>query len=138
MGSLENARRILDQNDYTCVFCKNDILLTDTRRGVRPLLDLLEQKTDVAGFSVADKVVGKAAAYLYCLLRVDSLYAGVISQPALSVLQKNGIATSYGKLVPSIQNRTQTGPCPMEYAVRNIETPEEALPAIYKALRQLN
>lgn len=138
MSCIEKACRILEQNNYTCVFCKGDIVLTDMRRGVKPLLDLLEQGTDVSGFSVADKVVGKAAAYLYCLLHVNALYAGVISEPALAVLQQHRIAASYGQLVSAIQNRTQTGPCPMEDAVWDIKTPDEALPAIYKRLKELN
>lgn len=137
MNSIETARRILDSSECTCVFCNGDTILTDNRRGVRPLLDLLEQKKDMADFAAADKVVGKAAAYLYCLLGVKTLYAAVISQPALSVLEQYGIEISYSKLVSSIQNRTQTGPCPMEYAVWNIPTPEEALIAIYAALEKL-
>ena len=135
--NLEKAKMLLSKTDCTCVLCNGDIILTDNRRGVRPLLDLLETNSDVAGFSVADKVVGKAAAYLYCLLNIKCLYAHVVSQPALDVLAKTDITVEYGQLVPAIQNRTKDGFCPMESAVLNIHSPEEALPAIYNALAQL-
>ena len=135
--NLEKAKMLLNKTDCTCVLCNGDIILTDNRRGVRPLLDLLETETNVAGFAVADKVVGKAAAYLYCLLNIKCLYAQVISQPALDVLAKTDISVEYSKLVPAIQNRTKDGFCPMECAVLNIDSADEALPAIYHALAQL-
>lgn len=137
MTAIDNARSILEKTNCTCAFCKDDTVLTDTRRGVRPLLDLLENGMDLSGYAAADKVVGKAAAYLYCLLGINALYAVVISQPALAVLQEHGITVSYRTLVPSIQNRTGDGPCPMEHAVWSIDSPKEALDAIYKALDAL-
>lgn len=135
--NLEKAKMLLVKTDSTCVLCSGEIILTDKRRGVRPLLDLLEGDANVAGFAAADKVVGKAAAYLYCLLNIKCLYAQVISQPALDVLTKTGIQIEYDQLVPAIQNRTKDGFCPMESAVLKINTPEEALRAIYDALEQL-
>lgn len=135
--NLEKAKMLLNETDNTCVLCGDEVILTDKRRGVRPLLDLVEGHVDVAGFSVADKVVGKAAAYLYCLLGIQQLYARVISKPALAVLQQAGIETEYDQLVSAIQNRTNDGFCPMESAVWNIHSAEEALPAIQNALAQL-
>lgn len=137
MSNINIARNILETTDCTCVFCKGETVLTDNRRGVRPLLDLLESKKDLSGFAAADKVVGKAAAYLYCLLGIKTIHAGVISEPALAVLQKRSVEVSFSTLVPSIRNRTQDGPCPMEHAVWNIDTPQQALKAIYETLQRL-
>lgn len=137
MNDIDYARNILESTDNTCVFCKGDTILTDKRRGVSPLLDLLEHKTDLSGYVAADKVVGKAAAYLYCLLGIRTIYAGVISEPALSILEQHGITVSFGMLVPSIRNRTQNGPCPMEHAVWNIDNAQDALTAIYETLKML-
>ena len=138
MNCIDKARSILQKTNSTCAFCNENTVLTDTRRGVRPLLDLIEAKMDVTSFSAADKVVGKAAAYLYCILNVKALHAIVISEPALTVLKERMIPVTYESLVPSIQNRTQTGPCPMEHAVWNIDHPEDALAAIYKTMEQLS
>lgn len=135
--NLEKAKMLLQRTDSTCVLCGGDIILTDKRRGVRPLLDLLKNGANVVGFSAADKVVGKAAAFLYCLLGIKCLYAPVLSQPALSVLHQAGIDTQYDQLVPAIRNRTGDGFCPMESAVWDITDPNDALKAILDALAKL-
>lgn len=137
-GCLDQAKMLLNKTGSTCVLCGNDVILTDNRRGVRPLLDLLEGSTSVEGFAAADKVVGKAAAYLYCLLDIRALYAGIISAPALEVLESRNIPVEYGALVPGICNRTNDGPCPMENAVLHIDNPQDALIAIQNTLAQLN
>ena len=134
---LNKVKMLLSRTGCTCVICGDDMIITDKRRGVRPLLDLLENETDVRGFSAADKVVGKAAAYLYCLLGIESLFANVISHPALNVLQSAGIPVEYSQLVPAIRNRTGDGYCPMESAVWDIDDPREALEAIVNTLAKL-
>lgn len=132
------ARRLLETGSYTCVLCRGDLVLTDTRRGIRPLLDLLEMTDSWNGYSAADKVVGKAAAYLYHLLGVDAVYAQVISQPAADVLQRYGIPLEYSSLVDAIRNRDGTGFCPMETAVWDIDDPTQALAAIKQVLSDLS
>ena len=83
-------------------------------------------------------MVGKAAAFLYCLLGIESLFANVISQPALNVLKDAGIPVEYSQLVPAIKNRSGDGFCPMESAVWNIADPHEALQAIISTLAKLS
>ena len=133
-----HARDLLSSGSYTCVLCKDGQCLTDTRRGIRPLLELWDSGADLSGFSAADKVVGKAAAFLYCLMGVGQVYAPVISQPAAEVLQSFGIPVEYDLLVPAIFNRDRTGLCPMESAVRDLIDPQEALAAIRATLARLN
>ena len=129
------ARQLLESGGYTCVFCHGDTLITDTRRGIRPLLDLCCSGQNLRAFSAADKVVGKAAAFLYRLMGIQALYAGVISTPALAVLE--GTPVEYAAEVPAIKNHAQTGLCPMETAVWDIDDPKEALQAIERTLAQL-
>lgn len=138
MRDLEEARSLLERGNYTCVLCRDGSTVTDNRRGVRPLLELLDSETDLHGYSAADKVVGKAAAFLYCLLGVQALYAGVISRPALAVLENAGITVRYGVLVPAIRNRTGDGFCPMETAVWELSDPALAPDAIRIALQKLS
>lgn len=134
-NDLSKARQLLETGSYTCVFCRGDTLLTDNRRGILPLLDLLRSGQDLRDFSAADKVVGKAAAFLYRLMGIKALYAGVISTPALAVLKE--IPVEFAAEVPAIANRSRTGFCPMETAVWDIDDPENALPAIERTLAQL-
>lgn len=135
MDDLSKARQLLEQEGYTCVLCLGDRLHTSRHRGVRPLMDLLDQ--DVSGFSAADKVVGKATALLYCLLQIKCLWAGVISDAALAVLDAHSIPVQWETCVPQIQNRQGTGRCPMEQATEHIRDPKDAPEAIRKKLEEL-
>lgn len=132
---LQNARQHLLTGDYTCVLCKGDTLHTSTRRGVAPLLALIDSGTDVSGFSAADKVVGKATALLYRYLGVKAVYARVISQSAAEVLKDMHL--EFDRQVPFIQNRDGTGRCPMELATETIDDPAQALTAIRRTLKAL-
>ena len=136
-NDLQTARQLLGNGNYTCVLCREDVTHTSTRRGVAPLLHWLDEGTDLRGFSAADRVVGRATAFLYHLLGIREVYARVMSRPALEVLQQYGIAASWETLVDAIENRQKTGPCPMEYATRNCTAPEDALTAIREALDAL-
>lgn len=138
MHDLEKARSLLEKENYTCVICRGDDVITDRRRGVRPLLELLESGKDLQGYNAADKVVGKAAAFLYCLLGVKALHAGVLSVPARDVLVSAGISVEWGSLVPAIRNRAGDGFCPMETAVWDLTDPALAPDAIRNALKKLS
>ena len=131
------ARTLLESGGHTCVLCRGETVLTDNRRGIRPLLELLENPGRLTSYSAADKVVGKAAAFLYHLLDVEFVYAQVISQPAADVLKQYGIGMECANLVPAIRNRDNTGFCPMETAVLNIDDPNEALAAVKRTLSDL-
>lgn len=134
---LERAKLLLQQDGCTCVLCKNDAVFYGRIRGIRPLVDFLDSGLDFCGFSCADKVVGRAAAYLYCLLGVAAVHAQVMSQDAKKILLQHGIACSCDNLTNTIRNRQNTGPCPMEAATADVQTPAEALCAVRNALKQL-
>ena len=135
--NLEKAVSVLNTENLTLAAVGESGVLKFTERGVKPLLALIDGGKSLAGFSAADKVVGKAAAMLYVLLGVNEIYASVISKPALAVLEKYGIYCEYGTLAEAIKNRTNTGFCPMETAVLNLENPAEAPAAIRKKLAEL-
>lgn len=133
----ENARGILEAHGYTCVVCKGALTHTAMERGVKPLLGWLDSGLDLTGFSAADKVVGRATAFLYCLLGVREVYAQVMSRPAAQVLEAHGITYEAGMLVDGIINRRGNGPCPFESAVMDIQDASSALAAIRNKLKQM-
>ena len=129
---LKRARTLLTEGGYTCVLCRGEIVHTATARGVRPLVDWLDSGLDLRGFSAADKVVGRATAFLYVLLGVTAVHALVMSTPAREALESNGIAAFCDREVSGIINRRGDGQCPFEEAVLGITDPSEALTAIRK------
>ena len=136
-SDLAKAKKILMDTGSTCVLCKGRSRVESDLRGVKPLLELLDMGMDFSGYSAADKVVGKATAFLYCLLEVRAVYTPVISEAGLAVLQEHGIAVQYDLCVPAILNRRRDGFCPMESATKSISHPEEALKAIQRTLETL-
>lgn len=137
MDNLQNARNLLESGNYTCVVCNKDIVYTTSQRGVAPLLNWLDNGTDLKGFSAADRVVGRGAAFLYCLLGVKEVHARIMSCPAAEVLREYGIRADADTFVAGIINRAGTGPCPFEAAVMDIQDPEQALIAIRNKRRQM-
>lgn len=134
---LQKAKGYLTAENCTCVLCRGDSLVYSRQRGVRPLLDFLDSGEDFSGFSAADKVVGRATAFLYCLLGVRSVHAGVLSDGAAAVFEQAGITYTCDKKVSGIRNRDNTGPCPMEHATKDIDDPQAALEAIRTTLKKL-
>ena len=135
---MEKTRNILTAGCYTCVLRKDETIHTATERGVKPLVRWLDQGIDARGFTAADKVVGRATAYLYVLLEVKEVWAAVMSEAAAEVLTRHGITASQDKLVPNIINRAGTGICPFEEAVLEIHDPQEAYTAIRAKMAQMN
>lgn len=130
-------RAISSLEGHTIFLVKGSKTLSSDKRGVAPMLDFLEQNTDLEGWSVADRTVGKAAAFLFIKARVSAVFAYVMSKTAKEMLEKSGIEVQYSRLTDVILNRTETDLCPMEKATRDIENVDEAYIVIkqtYKAL----
>ena len=132
MSDLERAKEELTSGGYTCVIRLGDHQAISHDRGVRPLVAWLDSGERFIGYSAADKVIGKATAFLYVLLGVRAVYAHVISKGACAVLQGHGIEVSYQQLVENIINRKGDGICPFEAAVSGCNEPEQA----YRIIRE--
>lgn len=135
---LNIAKTKLEQENYTCVLTDGERFFTSRERGVKPIVEFIASKSLPKGLFAADKVVGKATAYLYILLEIKSLYAKVISKPALKALGENGIDVKYELLVDNIINRKGDGICPFEMAVLKINDANEAYAAILDKMIELN
>ena len=136
MPDLENAKALLRSGIFTCVLCQGSQIRTCMDQGVQPLVRLLDEGS-FRGFSAADKVVGKATAFLYVLLGVEAVYTPVASEGAIQILTQHVIPLFYVLAVPAIFNRSRTGYCPMETAVRDINDPQQAYAAIVDTLAKM-
>ena len=137
MKDITKAKTILESG-YTCVLVKGKMSFTSKRNGIVPMVKFLNDGIDLEGFSVADKIVGKAVAMLFVLAEVKEMYAEVLSKTAISVLEANGIAYSYKILTDNIINRQGTGLCPMEETVQDIFDCKQAYEKIKVKLASLN
>lgn len=82
--------------------------------------------------------MGKAAAMLFAKAKIKEVYAKTLSVAARKVLEKFGLGYQYDVLTETIINRDGTDTCPMEKAVAQAETPDEAYSCIKKQLQLLN
>lgn len=127
---MDELIKLLHEGGYSCVIRKEEPR-TFTQRGVADLYDLLNQDPlFLHRAQIADKVIGKAAAALMVLGGVLEVYTDIISEPALALLQQAAVKVEYVQVVPRIQNRTQTGWCPLETICYEEESPETMYPMI--------
>jgi hypothetical protein len=137
MDDLEAAKQRLKTENLSLVFFKNSKAIFETEReGLFGFLEAIEKlKADLAEASVADRIIGKAAALLCTYSKVKAAYAVTLSEGGLRVLQKQQILYEYENLVPLILNAKQTDQCPFERLVENVSNPREAYRKIRQALR---
>ena len=106
-------------------------------KGIKRLMALVDEGFSLAEGFTADKVVGKAAAFVMVYLGAKNVYAETLSEHAKKVFDKYGVNAEYKNLVPVIINRKGDGICPMEETVLDIESPEKAIEALKIKLESL-
>ena len=118
---IEQITEALKSGNYSCVIAKEGEIREFKQRGIMDLYDLLINEPGYLKDSmIADKVVGKAAAALMVKGEVRRLHALTISEPAVKLLENNGVKVTFDCEVPHIINRDKTGMCPMEQATREV------------------
>ena len=134
---FQKAKEEFSTGKYTLVICKDSEISTNDVTGIRPLMKLINEKKDCKGYSAADKIVGRAAAFLYTLLGVKNVYGEVMSKGAIEIFKKEGINYEYKTLTEFIENRKKNGICPMDEAVLNCTNANDACEAIRQKMKFL-
>lgn len=137
-AGVAEAKRMISDRRAECAIVKMGMVESRRGRGVMPLLDFYDQKAGkFAGAVVVDKVIGRAAAMIAIRGGARAVYGEIMSEDALELLEKHGVAADYGQLVPRILNAKRDGLCPLEQAVEGIEDPARALKALRRRIAQL-
>lgn len=134
-NDLELAKASLEGKSIA--LARDGDIITSTLRGIGPMITFKREHKDLAGYSVADLVVGKAAAFLFIDAGIKEVYAKNISVQAKRVLKERGIYLEYEVLAEAIINREGTDLCPMEKLVKDIDDISSALPLIEKKYDEL-
>lgn len=138
MTEEESVKYMLNDNVSLAVY-NGGKTVTFNERGIKTLLRLVQEDRSVLiGATVADKIVGKAAALLFVNGGVMRVYGEVMSVSATKVLRAHGIKYSYGTLTDRIINRKGTDICPMEKAVAACSDPNGAVGVLMAALEKFN
>jgi len=125
---LELAKQKLIEEDISLVIVKNKKAIFKTKKqGVNGLLQAIEKlDKELVEASVADRIVGVAAAMLCVYSRANSVFALTVSDGGMKQLEDNNIECQFEKKVPNIMNRSKTDVCPFEKLAISSETAEEA------------
>lgn len=137
---IERATQLIKSGKAECVLITdNKIFAQERGHGVNPLLFIYDnQRKNMAGGVIVDKVIGRAAATIAICGRVRHVHGELMSEDAIIYLQANGISVSYTKLVHRILNKKMDGLCPLEQSVYGITSPEKALLALRKKIASFN
>jgi hypothetical protein len=129
----------LKEENLNLVFIKNGKIIFESRsKGIIDLVRAVELfKKNLRGASVADTLVGKAAALLFVYSKIHSVFAQTVSASGKNVLKKSNIFLEYERFVPKILNREKADICPFEKLTSNINSPEEAFKTIKSSFKKL-
>jgi len=130
---LELAKSRLKEKNLTLVIVKEGKIIFETEsQGVGGFLCAIENlgKRLVAS-SVADRIVGAAAAMLCVYSEISSIFAVTISEEGIKVLEEKDITYQFENKVQNILNNDKTDICPFEKLVIGSREPKEA----YKKLK---
>ena len=134
----QKAIDLLHQENYSIVVMKETKQFTSIKRGIAPILELIDSDLTMLESSVvADKVIGKAAALLLAYGKIQSVYADIISEHAIQILEQYHIPYTYQTRVPYIVNRTNTGMCPMESSVLTLNDATKAPDLLKQAVAEM-
>ncbi|MDO4511834.1 MAG: DUF1893 domain-containing protein [Bacteroidales bacterium] len=123
---MESLIAILREQRCSLVVSNHGTVTTYNKPGVRDLEHLLDHKPEVLrGATIADKVIGKAAAAMVIVGGVKEVYAEVMSKHAIPFLDEAGIPYRYGTLVDAIVE--EGGRCQLEKISAPATTPEETV-----------
>ena len=133
---LQMARNELKKKDCALAITRNERILYETKAsGIRGLLTAVDQLGEsMKDASVADKIVGEAAAQLCLYSQVREVYAAIMSRCAKDLFDQSQIDYEYENLVPHILNMKKTDLCPFEKIVAGSKTPKEAYERLKKAV----
>ena len=133
---LRIAKENLD--GHTICLCKDGACLYSESRGISPMMNFIADGVDLSGYSVADLVVGKAAALLFIKCGIKEVFAKTLSKSGKEMLELYGADYEYETLAEKIINRAGTDVCPMEKAVENTDNPEDAYLLLKEQLKKLS
>ena len=125
---LNVAKQRLKQKNLALVIAREGKVVFETSsRGIGGLLKAIEEfDKEMTGSSVADRIVGKAAALLCVFAGVVAAFAVTASEEGIRALRDNNVLCRFENRVPFILNYKRNDICPFEKLVIKISNSKEA------------
>ena len=124
----EQMLEMLNEQGLSLLVYNDSVLTPYNKSGIQDLLQIAENNpSQLLGATVADKIIGKAAAALMIICGVREVHTNIICTQAKELLEKEGIEVHAKEVVPRILNKDQSGQCPMDARLEGIEDAEECV-----------
>lgn len=136
MSDIDIAKENL--HGHSICLCRDENIIIDDGKGISPMMKFIAEGRNLCGYSVADLIVGKAAAMLFVKAGIAEVYAETMSKAGAEFLKASGIPFSYGTLAEKIINRRGDDICPMEKTVTDIPDAEAGYEALRNKIRELS
>ncbi len=113
--------------DKTCILMlDNHIIYESKENSVKPFVKYIYYNGQPNKKTILiDKVIGVAIANVVLYCKLTTVYAKIISKPALNLLKENQVHVYFETLVDHILRRDKTDICPMEKKMLTATSCEE-------------
>ncbi len=121
--------------DKTCVLLNKDKIIYESKENsVKPFVKYIYYNGFPSKETILiDKIIGVAIANIAIYCNLKTVYAKIISKPALTLLENNNVTVFFGEVVENILKRDKLDLCPMEKKILTAKSPREA----YDFLKQI-
>ena len=135
---LEIAKKRLIETSVSLSIVKEGKILFESRsNGLKDLFEAVNKLgTSLRNASIADQIVGKAAAFLFVYSRANSVFAVTISEKGLKLLEQNHVSAEFQNIVPNVLNREKTDICPFERMVLDCGDAKEVFDILGNVFKQ--
>lgn len=143
MKDIDMAVELLEKEKLALAIVKDGkVIFSSSDKGIKPLYTAVkEQKNELEGSSVADRVTGRAAAMLCAYAGIKELKTKLISDNAINILKETNILYEYDEHTSYIKNRDKTGMCPVEtlsLKAENIDELIKGIEAFLESIKRMN
>ena len=130
--------KLIEDNLSIVIVKKGSVIFETKKQGISGFLQAINKLNDtLVEASVADKIIGVAAAMLCVYAGVSSVFALTISEDGIRVLQDNKISCRFEKKVRNILNLSKNDVCPFEKVAIASGNSEEAYVKLKSLARQI-
>jgi hypothetical protein len=137
MTDLDRAKeKLVSENLAICIIKDGEAIYTSKEKGIYPIYNAyISMKERLEGASIADRVIGKAAAMICKSAKIKNLYSVIITEQAVKLLEDTTV--EFSKVVPYIKNRDQTDLCPIEKISRTTDDTNVLINEIEEFLKKI-
>lgn len=133
-SDIQKAKELFYSENYTLVACKDGKTECFAEGGIKTLVKLVESGKNYSTYSFCDKIVGRAAAFLFVLMEAKEVHAKIMGRLAIQILDRAQIKYSSDQFVDFIKDSSGKELNEFEKAVVRSGSPKVALQDIKATL----